>query len=104
MILEHGSLVLEFFPHPDLDPAASWFSCCLRLEDLDRFYDVCRAAGIPESRTGAPRLHPPRTERWGGRMAALIDPDGTLLRLIESRAAPHAVVRPPAASMIVPVT
>nr|MDP9415902.1 bleomycin resistance protein [Pseudomonadota bacterium] len=38
MILERGGLMLEFFPHPGLDPAQSWFSCCLRLGDLAGFY------------------------------------------------------------------
>jgi len=33
MILTRGSLQLEFFPHPDLDPSASWFSAYLRLSD-----------------------------------------------------------------------
>jgi hypothetical protein len=32
MILKRGDLTLEFFPHPELDPLTSWFSCCLRLE------------------------------------------------------------------------
>ena len=85
MILERGGARLEFFHHPEVDPLTSWFSCCLRLDDLDGFYAVCKAAGLPESTTGQPRLHPPRTEAWGGRMAALIDPDGTLLRLIGNR-------------------
>jgi catechol 2,3-dioxygenase-like lactoylglutathione lyase family enzyme len=84
MILERGEIVLEFFPHPTLDPLTSWFSCCLRIDDLDEFYALCRAAGIAEATSGQPRLHPPRDEAWGGRMAALIDPDGTLLRLIEN--------------------
>lgn len=30
------------------------------------------------------RLHPPREEDWGGRVGALIDPDGTLLRLVQN--------------------
>lgn len=82
MILTRGGLTLEFFPHPDLDPATSWFSCCLRLDDLPGFYAACRAAGLPEAGTGRPRLHPPRRMDQGGEMAALIDPDGTLLRLL----------------------
>lgn len=82
MILTRGGLTLEFFPHPDLDPATSWFSCCLRLDDLQGFYAVCRAAGLPEAETGWPRLHAPRRMDRGGEMAALIDPDGTLLRLL----------------------
>lgn len=84
MILTRGDLVLEFFPYPDIDPRTSSFSCCLRLDDLDSFYAVCKATGLPETHLGRPRLHPPRTEPWGGRVGALIDPDGTLLRLIQN--------------------
>lgn len=84
MILDRVGMTLEFFPHPGLDPATSWFSCCLRLGDLDAFYALCLGAGIAEAARGWPRLHPPRREPWGGRMAALVDLDGTLLRLIQT--------------------
>jgi catechol 2,3-dioxygenase-like lactoylglutathione lyase family enzyme len=84
MILKRGDLTLEFFPHPELDPLTSWFSCCLRLDDLDSFYTTCKAAGLPEGCKGQPRLHPPRTESWGGRIGAFVDPDGTLVRLIQN--------------------
>ncbi|HEV2747385.1 MAG TPA: bleomycin resistance protein [Allosphingosinicella sp.] len=84
MILSRGKLTLEFFPHPALDPLTSWFSCCLRLDDLDGFYALCRNAGLPEDRVGQPRLHPPKREAWGGRIGALIDVDGTLVRLIQN--------------------
>ncbi len=84
MILGRGSMRLEFFPHPDLDPMQSAFGSCLRVDDLDAFYAVCVAADIPEASTGQPRLHPPRREHWGGVVGALIDPDGTLLRLIQN--------------------
>ncbi len=84
MILERGGLMLEFFPHPGLDPAQSWFSCCLRLDDLAGFYRECLEAGLPETRRGYPRLHPPQKEESGLTMAALIDLDGTLLRLIQN--------------------
>jgi len=83
MILERGDLILEFFVHPDLDPAASAFGSCLRLDDVQGFYAVLLAAGIPEATTGWPRLHPPKREAWGGLVGALIDPDGSLLRLIQ---------------------
>lgn len=82
MILERGGCVLEFFPHPELEPDESWFSCCLRLDDLAGFHARCRAAGIPEAMHGHPRLHAPEAQEWGGTMAALADPDGSLLRLI----------------------
>lgn len=84
MILKRGNLSIEFFPYPELDPLASWFSCCLRLDDLDGFYEVCKSAGIPEGCHGQPRLHPPETQSWGGRLAAFVDPDGTLVRLIQN--------------------
>ncbi len=84
MILERQGLQLEFFPHEALDPLASWFSCCLRLDDLDRFVAAARAAGIKEADRGIPRLHPPRVEESGFRIAYLIDLDGSLLRMIEN--------------------
>jgi catechol 2,3-dioxygenase-like lactoylglutathione lyase family enzyme len=84
MILERGSVTIEFFHDPAVDPATSRFSCCLRLDGLDAFFAQCQAAGIPQQRTGWPRIHAPQTESWGGRVGALIDPDGTLLRLIQN--------------------
>ncbi len=84
MILERGDLVLEFFPYPDLDPLTSSFGCCLRLDDLDAFYAVCKEAGLLETSVGQPRLHAPELQHWGARMGALIDQDGTLLHLIQN--------------------
>lgn len=83
MILRRDSITLEFFPHPDLDPGSSWFSCCLRLDAVMDFFDTAIAAGIPEASSGWPRLHRPRREAWGGLVGAVVDPDGTLLRLIQ---------------------
>ncbi len=84
MILERGALTLEFFPYPDLDPYRSSFGSCLRLDDVDAFYAVCKSAGIPEKDTDFPRLQPVNQEHWGGRVGALLDPDGSLLRLIQN--------------------
>lgn len=84
MILERGTLKLEFFRQPDLDPATSSFGSCLRVDDLDALYAVCDAAGIPRRETGWPRLQPIRVEPWGGRTAYLVDPDCSLLRLIQN--------------------
>lgn len=85
LILQRGGLVLEFFPFADLDPAASSFSCCLRLDDLDAFVAVCRAVA-PVGRLGWPRLHQPAQEKSGLRIAYLVDPDGSLLRLVQNPA------------------
>ncbi|RQR74413.1 MULTISPECIES: bleomycin resistance protein [unclassified Burkholderia] len=84
MILRRGDLLLEFFLHPGPDPATSWFSCCFRLADVGAFFDEVLAAGIPEQTTGWPRVHRPKREAWGGTVGALIDPDGSLIRLIQT--------------------
>lgn len=84
MILTRGDLMVEFFPYPRLDPVRSSFSCCLRLDDVDAFHAVCLAAGVPEATRGWPRVHAPRLEPSGLRVGALIDPDGTLLRLVQN--------------------
>ena len=85
MILERGAMMLEFFPFPDLDPAESAFGSCLRMTGIDGLYADARAAGIPETRQGWPRLdHPPHVMPWGARMAAMVDLDGSLIRMIEN--------------------
>ena len=84
MILKRGDATLEFFPHSELDPLTSWFGTCLRLDDLDAFYAVCKGAGIQKGELGHPRLHAPKIEAWGGRVGALVDLDGTLIRLIQN--------------------
>lgn len=82
MILARGDVVIEFFPHPELDPATSSFGCCLRLDDVDAFHATCLAAGVPETDHGWPRLHAPVADPSGLRIGALIDPDCSLLRLV----------------------
>lgn len=85
LILSRGTLILEFFPDADLNPATSSFGSCLRLDDLDAFYSECRKAGIPEATVGWPRIQPPKQEASGLRIGALIDPDATLRRLVQNR-------------------
>jgi hypothetical protein len=88
MILVRGSLELEFFPMPQLKPKESWFSACLRVDDLDGLYAGFAAAadtaGLSRSATAIPRLTPPVLEPFGLRMFALVDPDGSLIRCISN--------------------
>ena len=84
LILKRGGLTLEFFPDSDLDPLSSSFGCCFRLDDLDAFYGVCKSMGLPETQRGQPRLQAPKVELSGLRIAYLVDPDGTLVRLIQN--------------------
>jgi catechol 2,3-dioxygenase-like lactoylglutathione lyase family enzyme len=84
LIMNRGGLMLEFFRYPDLDPAASSFSCCLRLDDVQAFYAACIKAGVPEQTNGWPRIHAPKLEHSGMRIGYLVDLDGTLLRLVQN--------------------
>ena len=85
MILARGPLVLEFFAHPGLDPATSAFSACVRVEDPDALLDEWQRLGL-SSETGAiPRLTGFFRPEAAPRMFALIDPDGSLLRVIDNR-------------------
>ena len=85
MILSRGSIQLEFFPHPELNPLESWFSCCIHLDDLNGFVAECEAAGIPMGNDkGQPRITPPRTEPSGLSIAYLVDENGSLIRLIQN--------------------
>jgi len=84
MILRRGALTIEFFPYPDLDPLESSFSCCLRLDELERFYAACQAAGLREAHSGIPRIVPATIESSGLRIAYMVDHDGSLIRLIQN--------------------
>lgn len=84
MILSRGTAKLEFFPWPDLDPYQSSFGSCLRLDDLGGIMAQVEASGVPDARVGIPRYHPPRLEDSGLTIAYLIDPDGSLIRLIQN--------------------
>jgi len=84
MILKRGGLALEFFPYPDLDPTQSSFGACLRLDELQRFYDAALATGLREAETGIPRLVPPKLQHSGMRIGYLVDPDGSLLHLVQN--------------------
>lgn len=80
MILRRGDLLLEFFPHPDLDPRESRFSACVRVDDVDALHGDWATAGIAVDDHSIPRLTGFFTPGAAPRMFALVDPDGSLLR------------------------
>jgi hypothetical protein len=84
MILSRGTMMVEFFPHPDLVPAESWFSACLRVDDLDALHAEWVALGLSGADGAIPRLtgvvHSPPVPR----MFALVDADGSLIRVLQN--------------------
>jgi len=78
-IAERGSLEVHFFLHPDLKPQESAFSCYLRVQDVEAVYRAFQAAGLPGQ--GIPRMHAVENKPWGMREFAVIDEDGSLLRV-----------------------
>lgn len=87
MILARGDLVVEFFPHPDCDPKTSWFSACIRVDDLDALYEAFQAAGLSGDPRAIPRITAPEARPPVPRMFALVDLDGSLWRCLENEAA-----------------
>ena len=78
MIVARGELWLHFFPH-DHDPAASNVMVYLHLDDPDAWADAYREMDFPKA--GIPRVGDIKDEDWGMREFAIVDPDGTLLRV-----------------------
>ncbi len=84
MILKRGPLEIEFFPFPDLDPYGSSFSACIRVDEPEALLKEWQSAGLPSDPRSIPRLtgffRPPGAPR----MFALVDRDGSLLRVIDN--------------------
>jgi len=78
-IFRRGSIELHFFSHPELKPAESFAGAYLRVQDVEEIYQVCLAAQLP--RKGIPRLDVLEDKPWGLREFAIVDLDGTLLRI-----------------------
>lgn len=78
-ILTKGELQMHFFHFPELDPFASYAQCYWRVADADAIHREIERAGLPA--TGVPRLTRPGDQPWGMREFALVDPNGTLVRV-----------------------
>jgi catechol 2,3-dioxygenase-like lactoylglutathione lyase family enzyme len=85
MILNRGALELEFFPHPDCDPLSSSFSACIRVDEPEALLKEWRGAGLPADNLSIPRLTGFFKPPGAPRMFALVDLDGSLLRVIDNR-------------------
>lgn len=64
----------------DLDPKTSWFSACIRVDDVEALHGAWQSAGLPADTKSIPRLTGFFQPGNAPRMFALIDADGSLLR------------------------
>lgn len=78
-IVRRGDVELHFFAHPDLDPAACYAGCYLRVGDVDGIYAAMQVAALPQR--GIPRIDPVGDKPWGMREFAIVDESGNLLRI-----------------------
>jgi catechol 2,3-dioxygenase-like lactoylglutathione lyase family enzyme len=78
LLLRRDGAELHFWLNPDLDPAANDAGAYLRPSDIDALDAEWRGLGLPSD--GVPRYVPAEDKPWGMREAALIDPDGNLIR------------------------
>ena len=79
LILRGHALELHFFAFPEHEPARSYAGAYVRLAEVDGLYACFAEAGLP--RSGIPRLVAPDDKPWGMREFALVDPDGSLIRV-----------------------
>lgn len=85
MILNRGPLELEFFPHPGLDKWSSWFSACIRVDEIEALLAEWQQIGLSGDRTAIPRLTGIFKLQGAPRMFALVDEDGSLLRVLDNK-------------------
>jgi catechol 2,3-dioxygenase-like lactoylglutathione lyase family enzyme len=82
LIVVRDTLELHFFLDAAVDWATTTAGCYLRVADAPALWDAWAAAGVPVSHRGAPRLQgPPWDTDYGLREFALVDPDGSLVRV-----------------------
>lgn len=78
-ILTRGDLELHFFLHTQLRPEESHFMCYLRVADVESLHRAFMRAALPAH--GRPRMTPLELKPWGMKEFAIVDGDGTLLRI-----------------------
>lgn len=79
LIMRRGDVELHFFPHFELDPATSYAGCYIRTSDVETWFENARRTGLPQK--GVPRIVALQDRPWGMREFAIIDLDGSLLRI-----------------------
>lgn len=78
-ILQLEGAEIHFFGFPDVDPATSSAGCYIRVSDADALYARWSSLGLPTR--GIPRLDVISDKPWGMREFAVVDPNGSLIRV-----------------------
>lgn len=79
LIIVMDKVELHFFGHPDVVPHQSQAGAYIRTTDVDALSDRIAKLDLPSE--GIPRFHRAEDKPWGMRELAVIDPNGTLLRI-----------------------
>lgn len=82
-IAQRGTLEVHFFLHASLVPQESAFGSYFRVNDVDSLFQEFSALGLPSS--GIPRITRLEDKPWGMREFAIIDENGSLLRIGQIR-------------------
>lgn len=80
-IAERDSLEVHFFLYEKLLPAESSFGAYFRVNDVDGLFADFSALTLPSS--GIPRITKLENKPWGMREFAIIDENGSLIRIGE---------------------
>ena len=81
LIIARGSIELDFWDAPDVDPLTTDASCYIRVGDADVLHREWQAAGIESDPATGSRLMPPVNTDYGMREFALVDKSGNLVRV-----------------------
>ncbi len=79
LIARRNGAEVHFFVSPSVDPRTSAFGFYLEVDDVDEVHAEWVEAH--EWRSPQPQLIAPEDKPWGRREMALVDPDGTLVRV-----------------------
>ncbi|SFI51684.1 bleomycin resistance protein [Celeribacter neptunius] len=83
MIQGFGGTQVKFFPHPEIEAKESWFSACLRSDDIETLHARFAQAGLSTENDAIPRLTGIFKLENAPRMFALVDEDGSLWRVLD---------------------
>lgn len=79
LILVRDKVELHFFGYPEIDVTTNFCGAYVRTSDVDALGERVAALGLPTE--GIPRAILPEDKPWEMREMAIIDPNGTLLRI-----------------------